>query len=100
LENPYSAKLEERKGWSQLEEIIGEVLAYGKLFRIRGLSSDEIIQRVRDLDNPFLEIVEMKGKEIRLSTVSKSVVEEFSPFGKALVSEIREKLHKLRELKV
>lgn len=100
LENPYSTKLEKRKGWSSLKEIVGEVLAYGKLFRIGGLTSDEVIQRVRDLDNPFLRIVEMKGEEVRLSTVSKSVVEEFSPFGKALVSEIKEKLHKLRGLKV
>ncbi len=100
LENPYSVRLEKRKGWSQLEEIIGEVLAYGKLFRIGGLSNDEIIQRIRDLDNPFLGIVEIKGKEIRLCTVSKSVVEEFSPFGARLVSEINGRLQKLRELKV
>lgn len=100
LENPYSTKLEKRKGWSSLKEIVGKILAYGDLFRIGGLTGDEVIQRIRDLDNPFLRIVEMKGEEARLSTVSKSVVEEFSPFGKALVSEIEQKLHKLRGLKV
>ena len=98
LEDPYIVKLEKRKGWSLLGEIVGEVLAYGNLFRIRGLTSDEVIQRVRDLDNPFMRIVEMKGEVVRLSTVSKSVVEEFSPFGKALVSDINEKLRKLRGL--
>lgn len=100
LENPYSAKLEKRKGWSLLGEIMGEVLAYGKLFRIGGLTSDEVIQRIRDLDNPFLRIVEMSGEEVRLSTISKSVMEEFTHFGKALVSDINEKLDKLRELEV
>ena len=100
LENPFSTKFEKRKGWSSLKEVVGEVLAYGKLFRIGGLTSDEVIQHIRDLDNPFLTIVEMKGEEARLSTVSKSVVEDFSPFGKALISDVNEKLHKLRALKV
>jgi len=100
LQNPYSTKLEKRKRWSSLKEVVGEVLAYGKLFRIGGLTSGEAIERIRDLDNPFLRIIEMKEEKVRLSTVSKSVVEEFSPFGEALVSDIDEKLHKLRGLKV
>ena len=100
LENPYSVRLEKRKGWTSLKEIVGEVLAYGKLFRIGGLGNNEVVRRIRDLDNPFLRIVEMKEEEVRLSTVSKSVVEESSPFGKALVSQINESLEKLRNLKV
>jgi len=100
LENPYFTKLEKRKGWSSLDEIVGEVLTYGKLFRIVGLMNEEVIERIRDLDNPFLRIVEMKEGKIRLSTVSKSVLEEFNPFGRAFVSEVNKKLHTLRSLKV
>lgn len=100
LESPYSAPLEKRKGWTSLDEIVGEVLAYGKLFRIAGLTNDEVISSIRDLDNPLLRIVEMREKQVRLSTLSKSVIENFSPFGKSLVSNISENLEKLRSLKV
>lgn len=100
LENPYSVKLEKRKGWSSRREVVGEVLAYGKLFKIGGLTGDEVIQRIRDLDNPFLRIVEMKEENVRLSTISKSVVKEFSSFGKALVRHIDERLLRLRKLEV
>lgn len=99
LESPYS-KLEKRKGWTSLDEVVGETLAYGKLFRIAGLTNDEVISCIRDLDNPFLRVVEMREKQVRLSTLSKSVVENFSPFGKRLVSYINGNLQKLRSLKV
>lgn len=100
LRNPYSDKLERRKGWTSIDQIVGEVIAYGKLFRMRDLTGDEIIHLVRDLDNPFLKIVELGRTKARLSSVSKSVIENSSYFGKDLVAEINENLEKLRSLQV
>lgn len=99
LENPFSDKSERRKTWATIDQIVGEVLAYGKLFRIPELSETEVSHLIRDLDNPFLRVLEARANQIRLSTLSLGALENFSPFGHDLEYEIWKTLDVLQNLK-
>jgi len=99
IEDPFSES-KRRKKWTPLEEVVGSVLTYSNLFRIRDLTSIEVIALVRDLDNPFIRIVESRKNEIRLSTLSLDVIENFNPLGDAIVFNIKEYWEKLRALTI
>jgi hypothetical protein len=99
IEDPFSES-KRRKKWTPVNEIVGSVLTYGKLFRIRDLTSSEVAALIRDLDNPFIRIVESRGNEIRLSTLSLDVIENFSPLGEAIVLYIKKNWERIRVLKI
>lgn len=100
LQDPFSDKIELRKKWTPVDQVVAEVLTYGKIFRIRDLSYNEVALLIRDLDNPFIRIVESRRNEIRLSTISLATIKNFSALGEELVLKIRENLEKLRSLKL
>jgi hypothetical protein len=100
LKDPFSDRTEQRKKWTPLGQIVAEVVTYGKMFRIRDLTPNEVALLARDLDNPFIRIVESRGSEIRLSTISEETIQNFGPLGEDLVSKIRQNLHKLRTLEL
>lgn len=99
LRDPFSNETELRKKWTPVDQVVAEVLTYGKMFRIRDLSHAEVVLLIRDLDNPFMRIVESRRYEIRLSTVSQTTIKNFNPLGGLLVLKLRENLEKLRNLK-
>jgi hypothetical protein len=100
LENPLSDKSERRKSWTSVDQVIGEVLVYGRIFRLPELNGSEVGNSIRDLDNPFFRMVEFKANQVRLSTVSIEALQNFSRFGQDLEKEIWETLGTLRNLKV
>ena len=79
------------------------MLAYGSLFRIPNLSKEEVADAMRDLDNPFLQILRRRINEhgqveVRLSTISRAVVQTSSEFGKMLSNKIATNIRRLRIL--
>lgn len=99
IEDPFSES-KRRKKWIPLNEIVGSVLTYGKLFRIRDLTAFEIGELIRDLDNPFIRIIESRGNEIRLSTLSLDFIENFNPLGEVIVFSIKHNWERLQALKI
>lgn len=99
IEDPFSES-EKRKKWTPANEVIGSVLTCCKLFRIRDVSALEIKSLILDLDNPFIRIIERKGIEIRLSTLSLDFIESFSPLGTQIVHTIKHYWEKLRATKI
>ena len=99
IEDPFSES-KSRKKWTPLNEVVGSVLIYSNLFRFHDLTSHEVMALIRDLDNPFIRILESRKNEIRLSTLSLDVIENFNPLGEAIVSNIKEYWKKLRALKI
>jgi hypothetical protein len=100
LENPLSDKSERRKNWTSIDQVIGEVLGYSRIFRIPELNGSEVGYLIRDLDNPFFRVVESKADQVRLSTFSTVALHNFSKFGQDLEKEIWETLDTLRNLKI
>lgn len=99
IEDPFSES-KRRKKWTPVNVVVGSVLTYGKLFRIRDLTSFEVVALIRDLDNPFIRIVESRGNEIRLSTLSLDVIENFSPLGEIIVFNIKKNWERMRAFKI
>ncbi len=100
LRNPFSDTTERRKKWTSIAQIIAEVITYGKMFRIGDLSTIEVALLIRDLDNPLLRIVESRGNEIRLGTISKEVIQNSSQIGQDLVYSINENFEKLQNIEL
>jgi len=103
LEDPYLDNLEKRKDWISLDIMIGTVLTYGSLFRIPNLEREEVADAMRDLDNPFLNLlrrrVNAQGQvEVRLSTISRPMIMASSRFGKVLADRIAANIERLRVL--
>jgi hypothetical protein len=99
IEDPFSES-KRRKKWTPITEVVGSVLTYSKLFRIRDLTTFEIRAFIRDLDNPFIRIIESRESEIRLSTLSLDVIKNFSPLGESIVSIIKRYWEKLRIMEI
>ena len=103
LEDPISDNLEKRKNWISSDTVIGVVQTYGSLFRIPNLSKEEIAEAMRDLNNPFLNILRRRinpqgQAEVRLSTISRPVIQISSEFGKMFANRIAINMQRLREL--
>jgi hypothetical protein len=103
LEDPISDNLEKRKDWVSMDNLIGVVLTYGSLFRIPNLSKEEIAEGVRDLDNPFLSVLRRRINvqsqvEVRLSSISRPIIQTSSQFGKELSIRIGFFIDKLRTI--
>ena len=103
LEDPILDNLEKRKSWVSSDIVIGTVLTYGSLFRIPNLSKEEVADAMRDLDNPFLHILRRRingqGRvEVRLSTISRPMIQTLNEFGNMLSNKIATNLSRLRTL--
>jgi len=103
LEDPLSDNLERRKNWVSSDIVIGTVLAYGSLFRIPNLSEEEVANAMRDLDNPFLNVLKRKidsqGQvQVKLSTISRAMIQKSSEYGNMLSNKIATNITKLRAL--
>ena len=103
LEAPVSDNLEKRKDWVSSDIIIGTVLTYGSFFRIPNLSKEEVADAMRDLDNPFLNLLRRRMNaqgqtEVRLSTISRPMIQISSEFGKTFANRIGTNMEKLRVL--
>jgi hypothetical protein len=103
LEDPFSDNLEKRKNWVSSDIVVGTVLFIANLLRIPNLTKDEVADAMRDLDNPFVNIlrrrVNAQGQvEVRLSTISRPMIQTSSEFGKQYSNRIVTYIEKLRSL--
>jgi hypothetical protein len=103
LEDPFSDNLEKRKNWVSSDIVIGTVLFIANLFRIPNLTRDEVAEAMRDLDNPFLNILRRRANvqgqiEVRLSTTSRPTIQTSGEFGKQYSNRIVTYIEKLRTL--
>lgn len=103
LEDPISDNLEKRRNWVSLDTVIGTVLTYGSLFRILNLTEEEVADTIRDLNNPFLPVLRRRvtgqGRvEVRLSTISRPVIQTSSEYGNMLSLRIAANVGRLRAL--
>ena len=103
LEDPISDNLEKRRSWVSSDIVIGTVLAYGSLFGIPNLSKEEIADAMRDLANPFLNILrrrinEQGQVEVRLSTISRALIQTSSEYGNMFSNKVLTNIVRLRAL--
>jgi len=99
LEDPYSQRSDSRIPFTPVEQIVGEVKAYTKLLRMPTLSDDEINNAVRDLSNPFLKFIDIKGSNLRLSSLPfESIKKVGGQMGNELALKDQEFLSKLRRM--
>lgn len=88
LEDPYNDKYENGKFWTPLQQVVGEVIAYAKFFGIQDVGDSDVKNLIRDLDNPFLRVVELQGDQVKLCTLISPHFESFSPFGEMFCDRI------------
>jgi len=99
LEDPYSIRSQMRKPCTPVEQIVGEVKAYAKLLRVSALTDEEINAATRDLCNPFVKFLELRGSCLRLSSLPFETIETTGgQLGVELSGKVQEYLNRLREM--
>jgi hypothetical protein len=96
LKDPYDERFETCKYWTPVQQAVGEVISYAKLFGIQGVDDLEVQNLIRDLDNPFFRVAELQGDQVKLYTIANPQLESFSPFGKMLRDRVEFFKSKLR----
>jgi hypothetical protein len=103
LDDPFSDNFERRRHWVTSDIVIGSAQIYGRIFGLPNLSEQEVRDAMRDLDNPFINILKRRlnsqnQQEVRLSTTSRAMIYASSEFGKMLSLKINADIIRLRTL--
>jgi hypothetical protein len=68
LENPFPSRYHERKPFTPIDQIIGEVKVLVALLKMQKAGDDEIKNAIRDLCSPLPELIANHDNSIRLSS--------------------------------
>jgi hypothetical protein len=98
LENPFSARTDSRKPFTEIEQIVGDVKTFAMFLKIPSITDEEIKSAVRDLCSPFPALIITRDSSIRLASHPFEMLNSLGGIWVDLIHEITLHLEALRQM--